>query len=134
MDDDFVVLIVCGMDNCVAFVTQGLVDNTATGHFQKDDLRGFTGHEQLPRHNIIVMSMDDDFVVLIVCGMDNCVAQGLVDNTATGHFQKDDLRGFTGHEQLPRHSVALMTIMTAATASCHQCPVGSVYLRGLFLT
>jgi hypothetical protein len=24
-------------------ITQGLVDNTATGHFQKDDLRGFTG-------------------------------------------------------------------------------------------
>ncbi|VVH56890.1 hypothetical protein BSPCLSOX_1817, partial [uncultured Gammaproteobacteria bacterium] len=37
-------------------ITQGLVDNTATGHFQKDDLRGFTGHEQLPRHNIINMN------------------------------------------------------------------------------
>jgi hypothetical protein len=25
-------------------ITQGLVDNTATGHFQKDDLRGFTAY------------------------------------------------------------------------------------------
>jgi hypothetical protein len=33
-----------------------LINNTATGHFQKDDLRGFTGHEQLPRYNIINMN------------------------------------------------------------------------------
>ncbi len=30
--------------------------------------------------------------------------------------------------------VALMVIRAIATAICHQCPVGSVYLRGLFLT
>jgi hypothetical protein len=30
------------------------------------------------------------------------IAQGLINDTATGHFQKDDLRGYTGHEQLPR--------------------------------
>jgi RHS repeat-associated protein len=36
------------------------------------------------------------------------IAQGLINNTATGHFQKDDLRGYTGHEQLPRHSIINM--------------------------
>jgi RHS repeat-associated protein len=28
----------------------------ATGHFKKEDLRGYTGHEQLPEHNIINMN------------------------------------------------------------------------------
>jgi hypothetical protein len=42
--------------------------------------------------------------------------------------------GFTQGTLNSANLGALMTIMTAATASCHQCPVGSVYLRGLFLT
>jgi RHS repeat-associated protein len=216
-------------------ITQGLINNTATGHFQKDDLRGFTGHEQLPRHNIINMNArlydpltarflsadslipnskdplaynryiyvrnnplkytdptghwwqlaaaavmmvisattDDPAIakVTAIAGMllmGNALGgaglsaaesgavigftQGTLNSANLGEGVKQGvISGITAaavsevaHGGMPAIAVtlamagssvvALMTIMTAAAANCHQCPVGSVYLRGLFLT
>jgi hypothetical protein len=103
MDDDFVILIVCGMDNCVAFVD--VVGNLVWMGAGACIMVGFLD-DAVAVDQVAYMHTDALGNIVTVTGNNGeirlrqatspfgeTITQGLVDNTATGHFQKDDLGG-----------------------------------------